>query len=190
MALTGSLIAVRELAAGHGYGYGSTFRAEQPIRLGIVDCGYADGYPRLAPTGTPVAIAGIASRTIGRVSMDMLAVDLTPVPEAGIGTPVELWGAQVPIDEVARAAGTIGYELMCAVAPRVRRAVTDGLFEPRVAAAGAADGAGAAGGGGADGGGAGGGGAGGVGAGGVGAGGGRAGAAVGPGAGAAPRRGV
>ena len=131
MALTGSLIAVRELAPGHGYGYGSTFRAEQPVRIGIVDCGYADGYPRHAPTGTPVAVAGIASRTIGRVSMDMLAVDLTPVPDAGIGTPVELWGGRIPIDEVARAAGTIGYELMCAVAPRVRRAVTDRLLEAR-----------------------------------------------------------
>lgn len=129
MSLTGSLIAVRELGAGLGYGYGSTFRAERPIRIGIVDCGYADGYPRHAPTGTPVAVAGVASRTIGRVSMDMLAVDLTPVPAAGIGTPVELWGARVPIDDVARAAGTIGYELMCAVAPRVRRLVTDRLLE-------------------------------------------------------------
>lgn len=129
MSLTGSLIAVRHLASGHGYGYGSAFRAEREIRIGIVDCGYADGYPRHAPTGTPIAVAGVPSRTIGRVSMDMLAVDLTPVPGAGIGTPVELWGAQIPIDDVARAAGTIGYELMCAVAPRVRRAVTDRLLE-------------------------------------------------------------
>lgn len=129
MSLSGSLIAVRHLAAGHGYGYGSAFRAERAIRIGIVDCGYADGYPRHAPTGTPVAVAGVPTRTIGRVSMDMLAVDLTPLPGAGIGTPVELWGAQIPIDDVARAAGTIGYELMCAVAPRVRRAVTGGLLE-------------------------------------------------------------
>lgn len=129
MSLTGSLIAVRELAAGSAYGYGSTFRAERPTRIGIVDCGYADGYPRHAPSGTPAAVAGVRTRTLGRVSMDMLAVDLTPVPGAALGSPVELWGATVPIDEVAVAAGTIGYELMCAVAPRVRRAVTDRLLD-------------------------------------------------------------
>ncbi len=129
MRLAGSLIAVRHLAVGDCYGYGSTFVAEHPIRIGIVDCGYADGYPRLAPTGTPVAVDGIATRTIGRVSMDMLAVDLTPIPAAGVGTPVELWGATVPVDSVAAAAGTIGYELLCAVAPRVTRAVTSALLD-------------------------------------------------------------
>ena len=97
------------------------FVAESPIRIGIVGCGYADGYPRVAPTGTPVAIDGVRSRTLGRVSMDMLAVDLTPVPHAGPGTPVELWGEQVFIDEVAESAGTLGYELMCAITARVRR---------------------------------------------------------------------
>ncbi len=129
MALTGSLIAVRELPAGGTYGYGSTFRAERPTRIGIVDCGYADGYPRSAPSGTPVAVAGVPTRTLGRVSMDMLAVDLGPVPGARIGTPVELWGATIPIDAVAAAAGTIGYELMCAVAPRVRRRQIDQLLD-------------------------------------------------------------
>ena len=130
MSLTGSLIAVRELAAGSAYGYGSTYRTGQPQRIGIVDCGYADGYPRHAATGTPVAVAGVPTRTLGRVSMDMLAVDLTPVPGAGIGTPVELWGSRIPVDEVAAAAGTIGYELLCAVAPRVRRVVVDHLLDP------------------------------------------------------------
>jgi len=90
-----------------------------------VACGYADGYPRHAPTGTPIAVAGIRTRTLGRVSMDMLAVDLEPVPDAKVGAPVELWGTNVPVDAVASAAGTIGYELLCAVAPRVARRVTE-----------------------------------------------------------------
>jgi alanine racemase len=99
------------------------------MRIGIVACGYADGYPRHAPgghdgPGMPVLVDGIRSRTVGRVSMDMLAVDLTPLLAAGIGSEVTLWGhgprgSRLPIDEVARAAGTISYELMCALAPRV-----------------------------------------------------------------------
>ncbi|MGE0311572.1 MAG: alanine racemase [Lautropia sp.] len=123
--LSAALISTRSLARGDCVGYGATFVAPAPMRIGIVDCGYADGYPRHAPTGTPVAIEGVRSRIVGRVSMDMLAVDLDPVPGAGIGSEVELWGAQVPVDEVAKAAGTIGYELLCAVAPRVRRAWID-----------------------------------------------------------------
>lgn len=120
--LSASLIAIQSLREGDTVGYGSSFTATRAMRIGIVDCGYADGYPRIAPSGTPVAIDGIRSSTIGRVSMDMLAVDLEPVPSAAIGSPVELWGEQVPVDEVAQAAGTIGYELLCAVAPRVQRA--------------------------------------------------------------------
>ena len=89
------------------------------MRIGVVACGYADGYPRVAPEGTPVIVDGVLTRVVGRVSMDMLTVDLTPVPTAGIGAPVELWGTKLPIDDVAAACGTIGYELMCAVAPRV-----------------------------------------------------------------------
>jgi alanine racemase len=119
MTLASELIAVQELAAGESVGYGATFRAERAMRIGAVACGYADGYPRAAPTGTPVAVAGVRTRTVGRVSMDMIMVDLGPVPAARVGTPVELWGAQVPIDEVATGAGTVGYELMCALAPRV-----------------------------------------------------------------------
>ena len=121
MRLQGEILAVQTLAPGEATGYGGRFVAESPIRIGIVGCGYADGYPRVAPTGTPVAIDGVRSRTLGRVSMDMLAVDLTPVPHAGPGTPVELWGEQVFIDEVAESAGTLGYELMCAITARVRR---------------------------------------------------------------------
>jgi alanine racemase len=90
----------------------------------VVACGYADGYPRLAPTGTPVLVNGVRTRLVGRVSMDMVTVDLTPVPQADVGAEVTLWGrgphgSVLPIDEVAHAAGTIGYELMCALALRV-----------------------------------------------------------------------
>ncbi len=125
MTLESKLIAVQVLAPGDTVGYGSTFRAERPMRIGIVACGYADGYPRHAPTGTPIAVEGIRTRTVGRVSMDMLAVDLAGAPDADVGAGVELWGDDVPIDDVASAAGTIGYELMCALAPRVPRRVID-----------------------------------------------------------------
>lgn len=120
MTLVSRLIGVQQLQAGDRVGYGSTFTAPAPMRIGVAACGYADGYPRRAPTGTPVAVAGVRTRVVGRVSMDMLTVDLTPVPAAEVGAEVELWGETVPIDEVAAAAGTIGYELMCALAPRVR----------------------------------------------------------------------
>jgi alanine racemase len=94
------------------------------MRIGIVACGYADGYPRHCPTGTPVLVEGVRTRTLGRVSMDMIAVDLTPCPEAGFGSEVTLWGKSsqgvvMPIDEVAQSAATVGYELMCAVSGRV-----------------------------------------------------------------------
>src|SRR5690606_2483141 len=124
MTLASRLIAVQHLRAGDTVGYGSRFTAPGPMGIGVVACGYADGYPRHAPTGTPVLVDGVRTRTVGRVSMDMIAVDLTPVPSAGIGSEVTLWGrgpggAVLPIDEVAQAAETIGYELMCALAPRV-----------------------------------------------------------------------
>ena len=89
------------------------------MHIGVVACGYADGYPRHAPTGTPVLIEGRRTRTLGRVAMDMMMVDLEPVPQAHVGSQVELWGEALSVDEVALHAGTIGYELMCAVAPRV-----------------------------------------------------------------------
>jgi alanine racemase len=119
MTLSSQLIAIQHLRAGDTVGYGSTFTASAAMRIGIVACGYADGYPRHAATGTPIAVDGVLTQTIGRVSMDMLAVDLSPVPNASIGSAVELWGKQVPIDAVAQAAGTVGYELMCALVPRV-----------------------------------------------------------------------
>lgn len=119
MTLASEIIAVQQLSVGDSLGYGHRFTAERPTRVGIVACGYADGYPRHAPNGTPVAVAGSLTRTIGRVSMDMLYVDLTDIPEADIGSQVELWGRQVPVDAVAEACGTVGYELLCALAPRV-----------------------------------------------------------------------
>ena len=125
MTLRTEVIAVQSLKAGDAVGYGSTFVADAPMRVGVVACGYADGYPRHAPTGTPIDVAGTRTRTVGRVSMDMLAVDLGPVPEAGVGAPVELWGEHVPVDEVAASAGTVGYELLCAVAPRVPMYLVD-----------------------------------------------------------------
>jgi alanine racemase len=120
MTLESELIAIQDLAAGEAVGYGRTFRCESPMRIGVVACGYADGYPRHAPDGTPVMVEGVVTRTAGRVSMDMLTVDLTPVAGARVGSRVELWGERVPIDAVATAAGTVGYELMCALAGRVR----------------------------------------------------------------------
>ncbi|MCK7226668.1 catabolic alanine racemase DadX [Enterobacter asburiae] len=119
MTLRSEIIGVQTLKAGDTVGYGSRYRAKREQRIGIVAGGYADGYPRIAPTGTPVWVDGVRTGTVGTVSMDMLAVDLTPCPQAGIGSPVELWGNEIKIDDVAAAAGTVGYELMCALAPRV-----------------------------------------------------------------------
>ena len=124
MSLRSRIIATQDLQAGDTVGYGSAFTADAPMRMGVVACGYADGYPRHCPTGTPVLVDGLRTRTLGRVSMDMIAVDLTPCAQAGFGSEVTLWGkasqgAVLPIDEVAQAAGTVGYELMCAVSGRV-----------------------------------------------------------------------
>ncbi len=119
MTLQTRLSAVHALAPGEAIGYGATFRASAPMRIGVAACGYADGYPRHAATGTPVLVAGRRTRTLGRVSMDMLCVDLSNLPDAGVGSPVVLWGEGMPVEEVAAAAGTISYELLCALAPRV-----------------------------------------------------------------------
>jgi alanine racemase len=120
MTLTSEIISVQKIEAGDAVGYGSRFIADRTMTIGVVACGYADGYPRHAPTGTPVIVDGVRTGVAGRVSMDMLSVDLTSVPNAHVGSKVTLWGEGLPIDEVANAAGTIGYELMCALAPRVR----------------------------------------------------------------------
>ena len=128
MSLRSQLIAVQNLQAGDAVGYGSAFVADKAMRIGVVACGYADGYPRHCPTGTPVLVNGLRTRTVGRISMDMVTVDLTPCDlasvQTGFGSEVTLWGKSssgvvLPIDEVAQSAGTVGYELMCAVANRV-----------------------------------------------------------------------
>lgn len=128
MSLRSRVIGVQQLQAGESVGYGSTYTAPAPQRIGIVACGYADGYLRASAggpeRGTPVLVDGVRTRTVGRVSMDLITVDLTPVPQAGMGSEVTLWGrasgdAMLPIDEVAQAGGSVGYELMCALAPRV-----------------------------------------------------------------------
>ena len=119
MTLTSRIIAVQTLKKGDTVGYGSLFMADRPMRLGVVACGYADGYPRHAWNGTPVLVDGVRVPMAGRVSMDMLSVDLTGIPHAGVGSPVTLWGAGLPVEEVAAAAGTVSYEPLCALARRV-----------------------------------------------------------------------
>lgn len=119
MTLESQVIAVQQLMPGDSVGYGGAFNADRRMRLGVVACGYADGYPRHAGTGTPVLVNGHRTGTLGRVSMDMLCVDLSELPDSGVGSPVVLWGERMPVDEVAAAAGTVSYELLCALAPRV-----------------------------------------------------------------------
>ena len=124
MTLSSKIIGLQNLVAGDTVGYGSSFTADGPMRIGVVACGYADGYPRHCTTGTPLLVDGVRCRMVGRVSMDMITVDLSPVPQAGMGSAVTLWGRTtngvvLSIDEVAHAGGTVGYELMCALAQRV-----------------------------------------------------------------------
>ncbi len=122
MTLRSRIIGIQDVVAGERVGYGGTFEVDRPMRIGVVACGYADGYPRHAPSGTPILVAGQRTEVVGRVSMDMMACDLTgltDLPEVGIDSPVVLWGEGLPADEVAAAAGTISYELFCALAKRV-----------------------------------------------------------------------
>ena len=119
MTLASELIAVRDLRLGDSVGYGGTYTASGTMRIGIVACGYADGYPRHAPTGTPILVCGRRTRTLGRVAMDVLFADLTGIPEAAVGSPATLWGEGLSADEVAASAGTVSYELLCALTPRV-----------------------------------------------------------------------
>jgi len=119
MSLTARVLSVQRLAAGDSIGYGSRWTATRPARIGVLACGYADGYPRVAPDGTPVWLGGRRVPLAGRVSMDMITVDLTEAPSVDIGAEAELWGVHIPVDEVAEACGTVGYELLCALARRV-----------------------------------------------------------------------
>jgi len=119
MTLTTEIIATQHLQRGERVGYGFGYEAVGELRIGVIACGYADGYPRHAPTGTPVLVNGRRARIVGRVSMDMITVDISDIPQAGIGAPVTLWGEGLSADEVAASAGTLSYELLCALAPRV-----------------------------------------------------------------------
>ena len=129
MTLASEIIAVQDLKPGDRVGYGGLFEARRPMRIGVIACGYADGYPRHAPgfdyQATPVVVAGMRTQTVGRVSMDMLCADLSAIPQAGVGSPVILWGEGLPADEVAAAAGTVSYELLCALAARVPQVETE-----------------------------------------------------------------
>ena len=119
MRLETSVIAVRHVPRGETVGYGAAWRAERDARIAIVAAGYGDGVPRSLPNGTPVLLAGRRVPLVGRVSMDMIAVDVSALDAVGVGTPVVLWGEEPPVETLARAAGTIPYELLCAVSQRV-----------------------------------------------------------------------
>ncbi len=120
MMLTSRIIAIQHLKKGDKVGYGCSFQTDKPMRIGIVACGYADGYPRHAPTGTPVLVNNRKCRLVGRVSMDMLTVDITDASDIQLNSPVILWGKGLPVEEIAHYAGTISYELLCAVSKRVK----------------------------------------------------------------------
>ena len=119
MSLESELIAIRDLAVGESIGYGARFHCDQPTRVGVVALGYADGYPRHAKDGTPVLVKGRKSRIIGRVSMDMLTVDLTGMDDVVLGDTVELWGNNIPVNAVAAASDTISYTLFTGITRRV-----------------------------------------------------------------------
>jgi alanine racemase len=119
MTLSSEIIALQRLQPGERVGYGFSYETAGEMTVGVVACGYADGYPRHAPTGTPVLVAGQRARLVGRVSMDMLCVDVTGFEAARVGAPVTLWGEGLSADEVAMHAGTLSYQLLCALAPRV-----------------------------------------------------------------------
>ena len=120
MTLRSEIIAIQEIKKGEGVGYGNEFKASKDMRIGIVACGYADGYPRHAPSGTPIIVDGIQTRTVGRVSMDMIAVDIDDIPNVNYGSSVELWGENLSVDIVAQHAKTVGYELLCAISSASR----------------------------------------------------------------------
>ena len=125
MTLRSRLIAVKTVAAGETVGYAASWRATGPTRIGLVAAGYGDGYPRHAPSGTPVRIGNVDVVTVGRVSMDSITVDLTAAPDARVGDEVTLWGRGLGVDRIAAAAGTIGLELLTRVPPRVPRLYED-----------------------------------------------------------------
>ena len=123
MTLTSGVISVRDVAAGESVGYGAAWTAQRPSRIATVTIGYGDGYPRLAPNGTPVLVNGQRAGLAGRVSMDMITIDVTELPSVQVGDEVVLWGEGLPVGEVAQHAGTIGYELTTRMPARTPRVV-------------------------------------------------------------------
>jgi alanine racemase len=120
MSLTSEIIAIQDINAGESVGYGSSFIAKNKTRVGVVACGYADGYPRQANSKSPILVNDKKTHLLGRVSMDMLYVDITDISDAKIGSTVELWGKNISVDEVAECSGTVGYELLCAISASKR----------------------------------------------------------------------
>lgn len=120
MTLSTRLIAVNRVGKGERIGYAATWECPEDMLVGVAAIGYGDGYPRAAPSGTPVRVAGHDTQVIGRVSMDLMTIDLRGVPEAKVGDPVVLWGPELPVERIAEASGTIGYELTCSITRRVR----------------------------------------------------------------------
>ena len=125
MSLESKVIAIQRIESGDRVGYAGRFVAQRPSRIAVVAAGYADGYPRHAPDGTPLWIAGVICPLAGRVSMDMMTVDVTDCPEADVGTKVELWGEHLPVNQVASAAGTIAYQLLSGLTSRVKTEIFD-----------------------------------------------------------------
>jgi alanine racemase len=121
MTLESRLIAVHLRKRGEAVGYGGDWVCPEDMPVGVVAIGYGDGYPRHAPPGTPVAMNGARVPLIGRVSMDMITLDLRTQPQARVGDPVVLWGADPTVDEIATLSGTVSYELLCCVTPRIPR---------------------------------------------------------------------
>jgi len=137
MSFRSTLIAVKTVKRGTTVGYGATWRATRETVIGVVAVGYGDGYPRQLPAGTPVLVNERRVALIGRISMDMISVDLTDVPVATVGDPVTLWGGHLPVEEIAARAGTLPYELMCRLSERVEHRYTDAAAEqPRPSSTG------------------------------------------------------
>jgi alanine racemase len=129
MHFTSAVSAIHECPPNTPVGYGGTWQSQQKTRIGVVAAGYGDGYPRHIAPGTPTAVNGMIAPIVGRVSMDMLTINLTDCPEVGIGDAVELWGSQIPVERIARQAGTIAYELICQVSSRARDPSRDNHLE-------------------------------------------------------------
>lgn len=129
MTLATKLIAINRVRKGERIGYAATWEAPEDMQVGVAAIGYGDGYPRHASAGTPVLVEGVHASIVGRVSMDLITIDLRSCPQARIGSQVTLWGPSLPVEEIAAHAGTIGYDLTCGVTRRVRFVEDDGRVQ-------------------------------------------------------------